>query len=242
MAARARHEVTSNTCSKKRPGVDCHQCHQGCTDSPRRSDGILTVTDLAVAWDAYSRTKPARRTANAAGQRTWFNWTAHADHGPSENVLAPVAGARILELGCGKGGNIAHLATLGVRALGVDPSPLQIEDARERWGHLPTLTLRHGDAIEYLASSPQWFDAIYSVFGALWFVDPDLWLPVVWQRLAPGGRLAFSHRPPFHGCYGCQAAFIRHGDQEPFVIRRWDYTPVMWNGWPGTGSHTLRRP
>ena len=72
------------------------------------------------AWDTYARTKGARREVNAAGESTWFNWTQFPDHGPGAEVLSLRPGATVLELGCGKGGNLAHLATLGARAVGVD--------------------------------------------------------------------------------------------------------------------------
>ncbi|MTD55713.1 SAM-dependent methyltransferase [Amycolatopsis pithecellobii] len=207
------------------------------------------MTDLAVAWDTYSRTKPSRRTTNAAGNTTWFNWTQHPDYGPGEELLAPQPGARILELGCGKGGNIAHLAACGVHATGIDISPAQLDAARERWRQVPALTLLEADALEFLRRGQQQFDAIYSVFGAMWFVDPRILLPAIRDRLTPGGRLVFSHRPPIEGCYGCQSGLIQRGDgQEPFVIRRWDYTADAWidlladNGFVDAAAHVVPSP
>ncbi|MEU6098658.1 class I SAM-dependent methyltransferase [Streptomyces sp. NPDC047079] len=187
------------------------------------------MTDTAIAWDTYSRQRPERRPTNARGETTWFNWTQYPEHGPGVELLEVEAGARVLDLGCGKGGNAAHLATLGVQAVGVDVSPAQLRAARERWGQMPGLELHQAEAVAFMQEADEPFDAVYSVYGALWFTDPDRLLPVVRERLRPGGRLAFSQRPPVEGCYGCQASYIPRGpDEDPAVVKRWDYEPDVW--------------
>ncbi|MGY1997789.1 class I SAM-dependent methyltransferase [Streptomyces rochei] len=183
----------------------------------------------AIAWDTYSRQRPERRPTNAAGETTWFNWTAYPDHGPGAELLEAPAGGRVLDLGCGKGGNAAHLATLGMRAVGVDVSPQQLVAARERWGWTPGLQLHQADAISFLREDREGFAAVYSVYGAVWFTDPARLLPAIRERLRPGGRLVFSQRPPVEGCYGCQASYIPRGaDEDPLVVKRWDYEPAAW--------------
>ncbi|MFI8297269.1 class I SAM-dependent methyltransferase [Streptomyces nigra] len=187
------------------------------------------MTDTAIAWDTYSRQRPERRPVNARGETTWFNWTQYEDHGPGTELLEVAVGARVLDLGCGKGGNAGHLAAIGVRAVGVDLSHQQLAAARERWGQSPGLELHHGDAIRFLQEDREGFDAVYSVYGAVWFTDPALLLPAVRERLRPGGRLVFSQRPPVEGCYGCQASYIPRGrDEDPLVVKRWDYEPDTW--------------
>jgi SAM-dependent methyltransferase len=181
------------------------------------------------AWDVYARSKKPRRLVNAAGERTWFNWTQYPDHGPGAELLNPESPGSVLDLGCGEGGNAAHLATLGVQMTGVDWSQPQIDAARERWGDLPGLDLVVADVVEYLGTSTASWDAVYSVFGAVWFLDPETLLPLIRRRLRAGGQLVFAHLPPVEGCYGAQAAFVRSPEtDEPLPIRRWDYTPEMW--------------
>ncbi|MFJ4867192.1 class I SAM-dependent methyltransferase [Streptomyces sp. NPDC088757] len=188
------------------------------------------MTDTrSAAWDTYARSKPQRRRTNARGETTWFNWTQYADHGPGAEVLALDSGDTALDLGCGSGGNLAHLAKLGMRAVGVDLSPKQLDKARERWLDADGMELHQGDALAYLGETSTVFDAVFSVFGAVWFTDPGALLPVVHANLRPGGVFAFSQRPPVEGCYGCQASYIPRGpDVDPAIVKRWDYEPETW--------------
>nr|WP_155073401.1 class I SAM-dependent methyltransferase [Streptomyces taklimakanensis] len=182
-----------------------------------------------AVWDRYARGKRGvpERTVNAAGQRTWFNWTQYPDHGPTETVLGSPASA--LELGCGTGRNAAHLAVHGVEVTAVDVSLVPLEKAEQRWGHLGGLRLVHREAVDFLRATDERFGAVYSVFGAVWFTDPEVLLPLVRRALRPGGVLAFSHEPPIEGCYGCQGGYVRGpGGDRPSVVRRWAYTPAMW--------------
>ncbi|MFG3017861.1 class I SAM-dependent methyltransferase [Streptomyces sp. NPDC048254] len=186
------------------------------------------MTDTAIAWDTYSRQRPERRPVNSRGETTWFNWTQYEDHGPNAELLDVAPGARVLDLGCGKAGNAAHLAALGMHAVGVDVSPKQLTAARARWSELPGLELHQAEAVQFLQQARE-FDAVYSVFGALWFTDPARLLPAIRARLRPGGRLVFSQRPPVEGCYGCQASYIPRGsDEDPLVVKRWDYERDAW--------------
>ncbi|MFE2127808.1 class I SAM-dependent methyltransferase [Streptomyces amritsarensis] len=192
-------------------------------------NGTEVSDTRSAAWDEYAQTKPQRRTTNARGESTWFNWTQYADHGPGAEVLALKPGETALDLGCGAGGNAAHLASLGMRAVGIDLSPKQLAKARDRWSDVDGMELHQGDALAYLGETYTVFDAIYSVFGAGWFSDPGLLLPIVHANLKPGGVFAMSQRPPIEGCYGCQASYIPRGpDEDPAVVKRWDYEPDVW--------------
>lgn len=187
------------------------------------------MTDTAIAWDTYSRQRPERRPVNARGETTWFNWTQYEDHGPGAELLSLPPGGRALDLGCGKGGNAAHLAALGIQAVGIDVSPVQLRAARERWGYVSGLELHQTEAVSFLQDTAETFDAVYSVYGAVWFTDPARLLPAIRERLRPGGRLVFSQRPPVEGCYGCQASYIPRGsDEDPLVVKRWDHEPDTW--------------
>ncbi|MFG2756785.1 methyltransferase domain-containing protein [Streptomyces wuyuanensis] len=186
------------------------------------------MTDT-LAWDVYAKSSKQRRPVNATGQTTWFNWTQYPDHGPGAEVLGIRPESLVLELGCGTGGNLAHLATLGVRTIGLDVSPAQLATAEDRWSGMPGLQLQRAEAVTYLTKTDLTFDAVFSVFGAAWFTDPHVLLPVVRKRLRPGAVFVFSHRPAVEGCYGCQASYInRSADEDPLVVKRWDYEPDRW--------------
>jgi SAM-dependent methyltransferase len=154
------------------------------------------ITAAAQAWDRYAGNATPRRPVNAAGASTWFNWTQYPDHGPDESVLGRVRGRRVLELGSGAGANLAHLATLGACCTGVDLAPSRAVAAQRTWSHLPDLDFVTADAVDYLATTATSFDVIYSIFGAVWFTEPTVLLPLVRQRVAQDGIFAFSHLPP----------------------------------------------
>ncbi|ROQ24465.1 methyltransferase family protein [Streptomyces sp. PanSC19] len=182
----------------------------------------------ADAWDVWGAARAGRKERNAAGAVTWFNWTQWPDHGPDEKVLGDLSGARVLDLGCGSGGNLAHLAALGAEAVGVDISPVQVAKARARRPHLD---VRQRTAEEFLTADTYEFEVVYSVFGAAWFTDPAVLLPLVHARLAPGGVYAFSHNPPaLSGCYGPQASQMQPPEKgaEPLYVKRWDYEAGTW--------------
>ena len=187
------------------------------------------MADTAVAWDTYSKQRPERRAMNGRGETTWFNWTQYADHGPGAELLGLPAGGSVLDLGCGKGGNAAHLAALGMNAVGIDISPKQLSAAAGRWGDRAGLVLHQAEAVTFLRGASSVYDAVFSVYGALWFTDPAVLLPAIREQLRPGGVLAFSQRPAVEGCYGCQASYIPRGeDEDPLVVKRWDYEPTEW--------------
>ncbi|WP_330282649.1 class I SAM-dependent methyltransferase [Streptomyces sp. NBC_00588] len=172
---------------------------------------------LTESWDRYAAGNKPRRAVNAKGDTTWLNWTQYADHGPNESVLGPVAGRRALELGSGSGSNLAHLVSLGATGLGVDLAPTREKVARERWGNLPGLEFRTAEATAFLRGTDETFDVVLSIFGAVWFVDPDTLLPLIRTRMAPGGILAFSHLPPGGEGPKPAGAGLRH-----------DRTPDQW--------------
>jgi SAM-dependent methyltransferase len=149
----------------------------------------------AEIWERYAAKYTPRRAVNAAGATTWINWTQYPDHGPDETVLGDLQGKAVLELGSGAGANLAHLATLGAVCTGLDIAPSRAELAYQTWGHLGSLEFVTADALEYLADTGTIFDVIYSIFGAVWFTDPELLFPLVRKRMVDGGVFAFSQPP-----------------------------------------------
>lgn len=174
----------------------------------------MTATE---AWEQYASKAQPRRLVNAKGASTWLNWTQFPDHGPDESRLGDVAGRRVLELGSGSGSNLAHLATLGARCTGVDLAPTRTLRATDQWGHLPGLDFVTADAVDFLTETTEHFDVIFSIFGAVWFTDPTVLLPLIRKRTLPGSTLAFSHLPA-----------VGEGARPGGAVRKWHYRAEQW--------------
>jgi SAM-dependent methyltransferase len=117
-------------------------------------------------------------------------------------LLAPVAGERILDLGCGDGALTAELVARGCRVVGVDASPEQIAAARARG-----VDARVADG-QRLAFDAE-FDAVFSNAALHWMTDPDAVLAGVRRALVPGGR--FVCELGGRGCVGRIVAALRAG-------------------------------
>lgn len=152
---------------------------------PGTVTSVANLSSLAAAWDRYT-------TEHRDERFTWAAMAPATGESPGVEVLELGPGYRMLDLGCEAADNAAHLAALGVQVTGIDLSPVQVATARQRWGHVANLTVEQGEAVEYLSATSDTFDAVYSVFGAVWFTDPEALLPVVMARLRPGGVFAFS--------------------------------------------------
>ncbi|WP_183068959.1 class I SAM-dependent methyltransferase [Streptomyces sp. gCLA4] len=163
-----------------------------------------------------------------AAEKPWdrFAWTQYSAHGPGLELLHTGPGKRVLDLGMGKGDNLALVARTGATAIGVDISAPQIEAARERFGDL--IEAHCTKAEEYLTQHEGEFDSVYSVFGAVWFTDPAVLLPLVRRALKPGGRFAFSHLPPSGECPGPHDYDMYGPGDELLAITRWCFRPYMW--------------
>ncbi|SEP54289.1 class I SAM-dependent methyltransferase [Amycolatopsis saalfeldensis] len=175
-------------------------------------------------WNRY-----ALGAANAAPDdesAPSVRWTQYPSHGPGIELLGDPRSS--LELGCGRGDAVAALAARGVDATGVDLSGTQCEQARRRWGHVAGARFEHADVLEFLGAADRTWDAIYSIWGAIWFLDPALVLPLVRKHLAPGGKLVFSHAPPVPGAYGIQGMYGAAFTADPLWVYRWSYEPDVW--------------
>ncbi len=134
-------------------------------------------------------------------------------------LLAPVAGERILDLGCGPGFLVRDLAAaLGPtgRVVGLDPSLPMLGLARERCRDLPGVDLREGDA-QQLPLADASVDAAV-VCQVLEFVPVvERALSELYRVLRPGGRLLVVDTD-WASCVWASSdeARMRH------VLRAWD--------------------
>ncbi|MGW0708579.1 class I SAM-dependent methyltransferase [Streptomyces sp. NPDC002643] len=180
----------------------------------------------AEYWDKYKPHKGEGPQPAPSAER--FDWTQYPGYGPGAEVLGTPR--RALELGPAEGKEAAHLARQGVEVTGVDFSPVQVERARSWWKGTPGLAFVHGEVCTYLSSTSTKYDAIYSVWGAVWFTDPEDLFPRVFQRLSPRGVFAFSQAEPVAGSYGPQPMRGKwlEGRERELTVLRWQYAPEMW--------------
>ena len=98
-------------------------------------------------------------------------------------LLAPVPGERILDLGCGTGHLTAHIAESGAEVVGIDSSEDMVRVASQNY---PNILFEVADArsLPYDAE----FDAVFSNAVLHWVRPPEVVIESVWRALRPGGR------------------------------------------------------
>jgi SAM-dependent methyltransferase len=155
------------------------------TDAP---DSVARNVD---AWTRHNReyTAAAARRAWAAEDITWgmFGVLEEAIGSP----LGDVDGLDVVELGCGTAYFSAWLARRGARAVGVDPTPAQLETARRmqtQTGIRFPLVEAPGERVPLPDAS---FDVAISEYGASLWADPLLWIAEARRLLRSKGRLVF---------------------------------------------------
>jgi trans-aconitate methyltransferase len=100
---------------------------------------------------------------------------------PLVERLAPRAGERILDVGCGDGALTERLAASGATVVGIDASVAMVEAACARG-----LDARQADVVRLPFERE--FDGAISNAVLHWVLDPDAALLSIHRALVPGGR------------------------------------------------------
>jgi trans-aconitate methyltransferase len=110
-------------------------------------------------------------------------------------LLAPQAGERVLDLGCGTGHLTAQVAASGAEVVGLDRSAEMVATARRNY---PRLRFEVADAERFRFPEP--FDAVFSNAAIHWMNDQRAVASSVWLALKPGGRFVaeFGGRGNIH--------------------------------------------
>jgi trans-aconitate methyltransferase len=99
------------------------------------------------------------------------------------SLLAPRAGERILDLGCGTGHLTAQIAESGADVMGVDRSAEMVAAAQSAY---PNLKFEVVDARKLAFN--EMFDAVFSNATLHWIHEPEAVLQGIFKALRPGGR------------------------------------------------------
>ena len=100
---------------------------------------------------------------------------------PVVTLLAPSAGERILDVGCGDGPLTKKLVDMECEVVGVDASPAMIEAAKALGLDARVMD---GQALQFESE----FDAVFSNAALHWMKQADTVIAGVWRSLKPGGR------------------------------------------------------
>ena len=98
-------------------------------------------------------------------------------------ILAPLSGERILDLGCGTGHLTAIIAKSGATAVGVDSAPGMINQAQRHYPYL-RFDLANARHLPYHEE----FDAVFSNAVLHWVRPPERVIAGIRRALKPGGR------------------------------------------------------
>ena len=99
------------------------------------------------------------------------------------DMLAPQAGERILDVGCGTGQLTATIADSGAEVIGLDNSASMLDEARREF---PAIAFDRQDAHDFTYSER--FDAIFSNAALHWVTQPADVVRCIAVALKPGGR------------------------------------------------------
>lgn len=120
-------------------------------------------------------------------------------------VFPLTPGMRVLEIGCGEGGNLKPFLDMGCRVWGIDLAANKIADGEDYFAEHPlreNLSLKADNIFNLSPDSGNVFDLIFLRDTLEHIHNQDYFLGFVKQFIAPGGRLFLAFPPwrmPFGG-------------------------------------------
>lgn len=86
----------------------------------------VDTTGNSAAWQQYAAAAATTEAAELDRLPHHLEWTQVPSLGPGEEILEPLPGATVLELGCGTGRSAALLAARGAQVTAFDAAKAQI--------------------------------------------------------------------------------------------------------------------
>ena len=72
------------------------------------------------------------------------------------DMIHPVFGQRLLDIGCGTGASLTPFLELGIQLTGIDPSPYMLDAARGKFGHRVDLHWGHAEELPFDDNAFHW--------------------------------------------------------------------------------------
>lgn len=147
---------------------------------------------MAIAGLASLTLTPARVLWGAAVARS-----AERAHSRMLNEFVP-PGARVLDLGCGEGDNLARILREDLAFgsyVGLDPSPERLARARARFADLPKVDFLVNDLNQEQLPTGE-FDLILCTWALGWIPDPTALVVRSVRQLRHGGRAVLMFASP----------------------------------------------
>jgi SAM-dependent methyltransferase len=123
-------------------------------------------------------------------------------------ALAPAAGERVLDAGCGTGAHLRSIARAGARPVGLDFSRGMLRVARRA---APGVALAQADLDADLPVARGAFDAVLCALVSEHLKTPATFFREAFAALARGGRMVFSAFHPELARSGVEANFEQGG-------------------------------
>lgn len=193
----------------------------------------MTAEPTAPAPPDIDRVKAGMRAAWMAGD---FGVIARTVENDAENFVARLdfaAGFRVLDVATGSGNVALPLARKGVLVTGVDIAPNLLEQARARAAaEQLSIQFDEGDA-EALPYPDASFEAVVTMFGAMFAPRPERVAAQFARVLRPGGTLAMANWTPGGFAGQMFAVGAKHAPPPPGIP-----APALW-GDPITAHQRL---
>lgn len=140
-------------------------------------------------------------------------------------LLSPLNGEHILDLGCGTGDLANTLAALGVNVLGIDNSANMVHQAQQKY---PNLDFSVANALELNFNEE--FDAVFSNATLHWVKPPNQALAGIYCSLKPGGRFVAE--------FGGKGNVQSITDELTLQLKNHGHTPTFPWYYPSIGEYT----
>ena len=142
-------------------------------------------------WDRSAEIDAVRAVADSATEES-FATSGVPDRAALEPLMSP--DSVVLEIGCGAGRIMMHLARHCRELHGIDLSPAMVEQARKRVAGLPNAQLHVGNGYDLAEFGDDRFDVVYANFVFQHVPKTTVYNYLVEARrvLRPGGLFRFS--------------------------------------------------